>query len=164
MAKEDADFHQIIARMGNIPRDQDKPIGLGINYGMGTDKLCAELGVSRSEGQRILDKYHARAPFMRELYRLCESTAQTRGYVQTMMGRRCRFDRWEPDEYVAKGRERPEALPLKEAEEAYPGRRLRRAFTYKAMNRVIQGSAGDMGKKAMVGLYREGIVPMIAGS
>ena len=29
------------------------------------------------------------------------------------------------------------------------------------MNRVIQGSAGDMGKRAMVNLYREGIVPMI---
>lgn len=161
MSKEDADYHQILAGMCGISRDNAKPIGLGIGYGMGTDKLCRELGVSRSEGQRILDKFHARAPFLRELYRLCDNTAQTRGYVRTIMGRRCRFDRWEPDEYVVKGRDRPAALPLKEAEEAYPGRRLRRAWTYKAMNRVIQGSAGDMGKRAMVNLYREGILPMI---
>ncbi|MEE8607490.1 MAG: DNA polymerase [Nitrospiraceae bacterium] len=161
MSEEGADFHQIAARMCGISRDRAKPIGLGIIYGEGTDKLCEELGLSRSEGQRILDKYHARAPFMRELSRLCNNTAQTRGYVQTLMGRRCRFNLWEPDEYVAKGRKRPKALPLKEAEEAYPGRRLRRAFTFKALNSVIQGSAGDMGKKAMVNLYREGIVPMI---
>ena len=37
----------------------------------------------------------------------------------------------------------------------------RRAFTYKALNRLIQGSAADMTKKAMVELYKEGIVPHI---
>jgi len=38
------------------------------------------------------------------------------------------------------------------------GGRLKRAFTYKAMNRLIQGSAADMTKQAMVDLYKEGIV------
>ena len=37
----------------------------------------------------------------------------------------------------------------------------RRAFTYKALNRLIQGSAADMTKKAMVELYKEGIIPHI---
>ena len=35
------------------------------------------------------------------------------------------------------------------------------AFTYKALNRLIQGSAADMTKKAMVDLYEKGILPHI---
>jgi len=38
---------------------------------------------------------------------------------------------------------------------------LRRAFTYKALNRLIQGSAADMTKKCMVNLYENGIIPHI---
>ena len=37
----------------------------------------------------------------------------------------------------------------------------RRAFTYKALNKLIQGSAADMTKKAMLDLYKEGITPHI---
>jgi DNA polymerase I-like protein with 3'-5' exonuclease and polymerase domains len=44
-------------------------------------------------------------------------------------------------------------------EEHGPG--IRRAFTYKALNRLIQGSAADMTKKAMVELHKEGITPHI---
>jgi DNA polymerase I-like protein with 3'-5' exonuclease and polymerase domains len=38
---------------------------------------------------------------------------------------------------------------------------IRRAFTYKALNKLIQGSAADMTKKAMVDLYKEGIISHI---
>jgi DNA polymerase I-like protein with 3'-5' exonuclease and polymerase domains len=38
---------------------------------------------------------------------------------------------------------------------------IRRAFTYKALNRLIQGSAADMTKKAMIELHKEGITPHI---
>ena len=41
------------------------------------------------------------------------------------------------------------------------GHGIRRAFTHKALNRLIQGSAADQTKKAMVDLHKEGIVPMI---
>ncbi len=37
----------------------------------------------------------------------------------------------------------------------------RRAFTYKALNKLIQGSAADMTKKAMLDLYEEKIIPHI---
>ena len=40
-------------------------------------------------------------------------------------------------------------------------RHYRPAFTYKALNRLIQGSAADMTKKAMVDLYEQGIIPHI---
>ena len=39
------------------------------------------------------------------------------------------------------------------------GSQVKRAYTYKAMNRLIQGSAADMTKQAMVELYKEGILP-----
>ena len=38
---------------------------------------------------------------------------------------------------------------------------IRRAYTYKALNKLIQGSAADMTKKAMIELYKEGIIPHI---
>ena len=38
---------------------------------------------------------------------------------------------------------------------------IKRAFTYKALNKLIQGSAADMTKKAMIDLYKEGIIPHI---
>jgi len=43
----------------------------------------------------------------------------------------------------------------------YFERHYRPAFTYKALNRLIQGSAADMTKKAMILLYKEGIIPHI---
>ena len=49
-------------------------------------------------------------------------------------------------------------MPLKEAQEKY-GDNLKRSFTYKALNRLIQGSAADMTKLAMLGLWEQGIVP-----
>jgi DNA polymerase I-like protein with 3'-5' exonuclease and polymerase domains len=51
-------------------------------------------------------------------------------------------------------------MPYKEAH-AEHGTSIRRAFTYKALNRLIQGSAADQTKQAMVALYNEGILPMI---
>jgi DNA polymerase I-like protein with 3'-5' exonuclease and polymerase domains len=62
---------------------------------------------------------------------------------------------WEPNQF---GIHR--ALPHEEAlAEHGPG--IKRAFTYKALNKLIQGSAADMTKKAMVDLYKEGIIPHI---
>jgi DNA polymerase I-like protein with 3'-5' exonuclease and polymerase domains len=54
------------------------------------------------------------------------------------------------------------ALPYREAVDEYgPTTRLKRAYTYKALNRLIQASAADMTKKAMVDLYKQGILPML---
>jgi DNA polymerase I-like protein with 3'-5' exonuclease and polymerase domains len=52
-------------------------------------------------------------------------------------------------------------MDFNEAVSTYRLEHIRRAFTYKALNKLIQGSAADMTKKAMVDLYNEGIVPHI---
>ena len=150
--EENADFHQIVADMANIPRKQAKTINLGLSYGMGKEKLIKELGIDDTEAENLFQQYHANVPFIRALQDQCARVAMDRGYIKTFAGRRCRFDLWE-SRY-----ERTLPLPLEEAKEKY-GDNLKRSYTYKALNRLIQGSAADMTKLAMLGLWEEGIVP-----
>ena len=62
---------------------------------------------------------------------------------------------WEPATFGMN-----KAMQYAEAKAIY-GNNIRRAFTYKALNRLIQGSAADMTKKAMIELHKEGITPHI---
>ena len=149
---DNADFHQIVADMAKIPRKQAKTINLGLSYGMGKEKLIKELGLDDTEAENLFQQYHANVPFIRALQDQCARVAMDRGFIKTFAGRRCRFDLWE-SRY-----ERTLPLPLEEAKEKY-GDNLKRSYTYKALNRLIQGSAADMTKLAMLGLWEEGIVP-----
>ena len=151
---KNADFHQIVADMANIPRKQAKNINLGLSYGMGKEKLIKELGLGDTEAQALLTKYHEKVPFIRGLQDQCARVALDRGYIKTLAGRRCHFDLWE-HKY-----DKTMPLPLEEARDKY-GDVLKRSYTYKALNRLIQGSAADMTKLAMLGLWEEGIVPHI---
>jgi len=151
----DADFHQAVAEMADINRKDAKTINLGLMYGMGKNKLMAELGLLVEQAEKLLKKYHERAPFVKQLIDAVSRRAQERGRIRTIGGRICHFDLWEPASF---GIHKP--LPHADAlSEHGPG--IKRAFTYKALNKLIQGSAADMTKIAMVKLYREGIIPMI---
>ncbi len=148
---DDADFHQIVADMANISRKEAKNINLGLSYGMGKDKLIRQLGISEEEGQILFDQYHERVPFIRGLRDTCARLGSNRGFIKTILGRKCRFNLYEPMSY------RDTPYPYEKAVETY-GKGVKRAFTYKAMNRLIQGSAADMTKKAMLDLHNEGIL------
>ncbi len=52
-------------------------------------------------------------------------------------------------------------MTWEDAVKKYGENRIRRAFTYKALNKLIQGSAADMTKKSMLDLYKEGIIAHI---
>jgi len=152
---EDADFHKIVADMANIPRRQAKTINLGLFYGMGKNKLQAELGVSKLQAEDLFRTYHERVPFVKQLMDATMKRAQDSGKIRTLLGRLCRFHLWEPNQFGIH-----KALPHDQALlEHGPG--IRRAYTYKALNRLIQGSAADMTKKAMIDLHKEGIIPHI---
>jgi DNA polymerase I-like protein with 3'-5' exonuclease and polymerase domains len=152
---EDADFHKIVADMANIPRFQAKTINLGLFYGMGKNKLQAELGVSKLQAEDLFRTYHAKVPFVKQLMDATMKRAQDSGKIRTLMGRLCRFPLWEPNQFGIH-----KALPHDQALlEHGPG--IRRAYTYKALNRLIQGSAADMTKKAMINLHKEGIIPHV---
>ena len=151
----EADFHQIVSDMANIPRSQAKTINLGLFYGMGKNKLQAELGVSKEDAEDLFRTYHDKVPFVKMLMESVMRRAQDKGRVRTLLGRRCRFNLWEPNQFgIHKALSHEDALA-----EHGPG--IKRAFTYKALNRLIQGSAADMTKKAMIDLHREGITPHI---
>jgi len=151
----DADFHQAVAEMADINRKDAKTINLGLMYGMGKNKLMAELGLLVEQAEKLLKQYHERAPFVKQLIDAVSRRAQERGRIRTIGGRICHFDLWEPASFgIHKPLNHADALA-----EHGPG--IKRAFTYKALNRLIQGSAADMTKISMVNLYKEGIVPHI---
>ena len=151
----DADFHDIVADMAEIPRTQAKTINLGLFYGMGKNKLQAELGVSKDKAEELFKKYHNKVPFVKQLMENVTHRAENSGKVRTLLGRLCRFHLWEPNQFGIH-----KALPHEQAlMEHGPG--IKRAYTYKALNKLIQGSAADMTKKAMIELYKEGIIPHI---
>jgi DNA polymerase I-like protein with 3'-5' exonuclease and polymerase domains len=150
-----ADFHQTVAEMAEIPRSQAKTINLGLFYGMGKGKLQAELGVSKEKAAELFNTYHARVPFVKQLMSKASNRAQDRGQIRTLLGRLCRFHLWEPNSFgMHKAMTHEDAL-----KEHGPG--IKRAYTYKALNKLIQGSAADMTKKAMLELYKEKIIPHI---
>jgi len=152
--KGEADFHQAVADMADIERKQAKTINLGIMYGMGKNKLMAELGLLQDSAEKLLNQYHQRAPFVKQLMQAVSRRAEDLGRIRTYGGRLCHFDFWEPYEFGLK------ALPREKAILEYgPG--IKRAGTYKALNRLIQGSAADMTKISMVALYENGVLPHI---
>jgi DNA polymerase I-like protein with 3'-5' exonuclease and polymerase domains len=154
---DSVDFHKTVAIMANISRDQAKTINLGLFYGMGKAKLQAELGLnSKEEAENLFNQYHTNVPFVKELMNKTSAHAQSSGSIGTLLGRRCRFNKWEPATFGMHT-----AMSFEEAERTYGRGRIRRAMTYKALNKLIQGSAADMTKKAMLDLYNEGIIPHI---
>jgi len=153
--KGDADFHQVVANMAGIERKQAKTINLGLMYGMGKNKLMAELGLMKESAEKLIKQYHTKAPFVKKLMENVSTKANDRGKIRTLLGRACHFDLWQPVQF---GVFKP--LPLEQARKEYD-EPLKRAFTYKALNKLIQGSAADMTKKSMVSLYENGIIPHI---
>ena len=181
------DFHQIVAEMAQIPRSQAKVINLGLFYGMGKAKLMAELGVTKNKADELFGVYHSKVPFVKQLTNKLMTAAQRNGKIKTILNRKCRFPKYEP---ILKGNDWGRFVPAQDHERMLELQAMgpyikdeegefikdkdgnkqknywhendsRRAFTYKALNKLIQGSAADMTKKAMLDLYKEGITPHI---
>jgi len=153
-----ADLHQMVADMAGISRKEAKTVNLGIMYGMGKGKLANQLGISEDEAKRLLDLHQEKVPFVRMLATVASDQAERNGQIRTVHGRLCRFDMWEPRSF---GYSKP--LKYEEAVKEYGtvGQGIRRAFTYKALNRLIQGSAADQTKLAFAQCYEAGLKPML---
>jgi len=156
------DYHQKVAEMAQIERRPAKDINLGLAYGMGKKKLAAQLGRTMEEAAPIFEAYHRAVPYVSMLSKRCETAASQRGYIKTLLGRRRHFNRWQPRDWKLRAKDNYRAYPIEEAREKWPNVPLVRGFTFKALNALIQGSAGDQTKKAMRDLYYDhGIVPQI---
>lgn len=151
-----ADFHQTVADLVGIDRKQAKTIGLGLMYGMGKNKLANSLGLDRDEGDLIIAKYNRKVPFVKMLSDRCMQKADEQGVIRTKKGRKCRFDEWEPRDWGLWTSETYENAVAK-----YGKDNIKRAKTYKALNRLIQGSAADQTKLAIVECFKKGILPKL---
>jgi DNA polymerase I-like protein with 3'-5' exonuclease and polymerase domains len=155
-ANADADFHQTVADLVGIDRKQAKTIGLGLMYGMGKNKLANMLGVQFEEANKLISKFNRRAPFVKLLSDRCMKKANEEGVIRTKLGRKCRFSMWEPKDF---GIHTPETF--ENASAKYGRNNIKRAFTYKALNRLIQGSAADQTKQAIVNCANIGFLPLL---
>lgn len=152
----DADFHQTVADICGIGRKEAKTIGLGLMYGMGKKKLATMLGLGYDEANALIGKYNRKVPFVKLLSDRCMGKANDEGTIRTKLGRKCRFNMWEPKDF---GLHTPEHYDNASAK--YGRANIKRAFTYKALNRLIQGSAADQTKQAIVSCYELGHLPIV---
>ena len=153
---DQTDFHDMVAKMASIERKQAKTINLGLFYGMGNKKLARELGLDDDSAYELFNKYHTKVPFVKELSKQVAHVASTRGYIKTLLGRKRRFDKWEPKDSFGNT-----AYSKAEAMERYPDNELKRAYTHTALNALIQGSSADITKAAMLKIYESGITDEI---
>lgn len=144
------DFHTMVANMAKIKRKQAKTINLGLTYGMGKKKLAAELGLSYDDAEMLFEKYHRNVPFVQALNNQVVALASSRGYIRTLLGRRRHFNLYEPGGWDNFGKP---AYPYEKAKEVYKDLPLKRAYTHKALNCLIQGSAADVTKAAMLEVW-----------
>jgi len=156
----DMDFHDMVAGIADIPRKQAKTINLGMMYGMGVGKLADQLDLSKEEAKELMTQYDSRVPFVKRLMRAVQERVQNgnkEGSIRSLLGRKCRFPDFEPQSFGMH-----KAMPYEEAKAYYgPNVSLQRAYAYKALNRLIQASAADMTKKAMVDIYKAGVLPLL---
>jgi len=154
----DTDFHQMVADMAGITRKQAKTIGLGLMYGMGKKKLSEQLDLSLEEASELIQTFHERVPFLRGTVHSVQKKIEhpaSGGAIRTLLGRKCRFPLWEPQAWGIN-----KALPYEEAYAKY-GARIKRAFSWKGTNKLIQGSAADQVKSAMISLHKAGFNLML---
>ena len=151
----DVDLHQMVADLAGITRKQAKTVNLGIMYGMGVAKLADQLGIPAQDAKDLISQHRSKVPFVKQLADMATKQADKNGQIRTLLGRKCRFPLWEPNKF---GVGKP--LSHDDAQKEY-GKDIKRAFTYKALNRLIQGSAADQTKKAMLDCYNEGLTPML---
>lgn len=128
-----------------LARKNAKTIFLGLCYGMGGGKLCRSLGLpavvmerrdgstylgAGPEGAALLELFNRKVPYVKKLGKAAEKRAEARGYITTLTGRRCRF-------------------PVN-SDGSFD-------WTYKSLNRLIQGSSADQTKMAMVAVVEAGL-------
>lgn len=133
------DSHSMMADLTGLPRKQAKVLFLGLCYGMGGVKLAESLGLETStcyskfskkrvrtagiEAHDILNTFNSNVPHVAWMAEQTQLQIRNRGYLKTLSGRRCRF----PQDAIGNYE-----------------------WTHKALNRLIQGSAADQTKRAMV--------------
>ena len=155
--RDGEDFHQVTSNMAKISRKEAKTIGLGLMYGMGIAKLAGSLDISQEEAKALKKKYNDNVSFLNNIIVRATRYTEQNGHINTLLGRRCRFDLWENKDFYDK-----RMMNYENAKKTWAWNEMKRAGTYRALNRLIQGSAADQTKQAMVDLWKNvRVIPMI---
>ncbi|MFZ1074797.1 MAG: DNA polymerase [Minisyncoccia bacterium] len=144
---------------GGKIRKRVKTINFGLMNAMGIDLLAAELGISKNEAAPLLEVYHTANPYVKATIKDCEQFAQANGFITTFLGRKRRFNLWEPrPEWDEETRTFAKQTPLRyhHAIRVY-GPMIHRAMTHIALNSRTQGTNADGMKKSMVLAHKAGI-------
>ena len=180
------DFHNLVVEMTGLTRRRAKDVNFAKSYGAGVYKFSQMTGMTLDESKSTMEQYDGEMPFVKELGKECEKKAQLRGYIRMIDGARSHFEDYEVAWLDKEERERgwsegwemlkcskSEALLRSRNEVKSPyrasdgskhpwyGKRIKRADTHKAMNRLIQGSAARQMKIAMAECWSEGFTPML---
>lgn len=151
------DFHRMVSELTGIERKPAKNINFGLVYGMGVKKMAASLGRSEQATRALFEQYHSTLPFVKDTFNAASQMATRRGYTKTLLGRRRRFELWEPRQWDKSA----DACSKEAAEAAWGKAGIRRAYTHASLNSVMQGGAADIMKKAMVDIWQSGICDVL---
>jgi DNA polymerase-1 len=130
------DFHRYIGEISGLYEEYGPEVGrkyakncsFGLGYGMQLQTMMETFGWKKEEAERITALYHEGAPFVKATMDRVSEVITRRGYIKTLAGRHC---------HLKNGNKRD---------------------AYKGFNKLIQGSAADMTKKAMVELDKKGLL------
>src|SRR5258706_6389470 len=124
-------FHVPLKEVNKDQRGQAKTINFGIIYGVSAFGLARRIeGLDRKGAQQLINAYHKRFPSIKQFLEDCVAHAQAHGFVETILGRR---------------------RPLPDITSGVIA--LRNAAERMAINSVVQGSAADLIKIAMVNVF-----------
>lgn len=137
-----------------------KNVNFGLLYGQSVkalmDKTAAYFGegFGKAEGEAFFNAYFEGAPYVKPTMAEIGKEVQEFGFIRTLLGRRVRFNEWEP---IRKQRgEHYPPLPYEQALRAY-GPSIKRAYEYRGVNYKFQGSEPDIMKHGMRECYQSGV-------
>ena len=122
----EADVHKIAAAIAGISRKEAKTLAFAVLYGAGVGRIAESLHMTVAEATRVKEQYLKALPEIKELTKRVQDAGKTRSFITTLGGRQ--YYSQKPS--VVKG--------------------VWKSFEYKLVNYLIQGSAADMSKQAML--------------
>ena len=121
-----ADIHQIAAKIAGISRKEAKTLAFAILYGAGVGKIAESLHMTVAEATRVKEQYLKALPEIKALTKRVQDAGKNRSFITTLGGR----------QYYA---QKPAVV-----------KGTWKSFEYKLTNYLIQGSAADATKQAML--------------
>jgi DNA polymerase I-like protein with 3'-5' exonuclease and polymerase domains len=158
------DFHALVASLTGLPRKRAKDVNFAAAYGSGVQQLANMSGMTLEEATEVRKQYDDRMPFIRLLSDACSKRASETGIIRMADGAVSHFDLWESSIWGTAGLPTNRDQAIKNTEtlgHPWYGKSLRRAYTYRACNRLIQGTAARQTKKAMLDCFYSGLLPML---